>query len=113
MDMSDRERLLLQVCKWAEEGHFRPDFFDWIAENYHVYIEFERRALQIANRRQHYSARTIMEVIRHDTVIGQLSGEWKINDHATPDCARLFMLLHPEHTGLFEFRRRLAVQGSV
>jgi len=90
------------------ESKFRPDFKAWLSENPHVFAEFERRALQVAARRDHYSARTIMEVIRHDTVIGELSGSWKINNNAAPDCARLFALLHPQHAGLFEFREHKA-----
>lgn len=87
---------------------FRRDFIPWMRENGYVFSEFERRALQVARRRDHYSARTIMEVIRHDTVIGELTGPWKINNVVIPDCARLFALLHPQHAGLFEFREHKA-----
>lgn len=87
---------------------FRPDFIDWLQENPHVFAEVERRSLEVAKRRRHYSMRTIFEVIRHDTAIGQLAGEWKINNNAAPDCARLFSLMHPEHAGLFEFREHKA-----
>lgn len=52
--------------------------------------------------------RTIFEVIRHDTAIGELRGEFKINNNAAPDCARLFALLHPQHSCLFEFREHKA-----
>lgn len=87
---------------------FRSDFIDWLRDNRHVFAEVERRALQVAARRDHYSMRTIFEVIRHDTAIGELRGEWKINNNAAPDCARLFALLHPKHAGLFEFREHKA-----
>ena len=93
---------------WLYPADFRPDFRVWLAENHHVFAEFERRALQVAARRDHYSARTIMEVIRHDSVIGELSGSWKINGNFVPDCARLFALLHPQHASLFEFREHKA-----
>lgn len=92
----------------ANGDQFRADFCAWLRDNGHVFAEFERRALQVAAKRDHYSARTIMEVIRHDTVIGQLSGTFKINNNAAPDCARLFALLHPQHSGLFEFREHKA-----
>jgi hypothetical protein len=87
---------------------FRPDFISWLRENGHVFSEVERRALQVASYRNHYSMRTIFETVRHDTVIGELRGEWKINNNAAPDCARLFALLHPKHAGLFEFREHKA-----
>lgn len=87
---------------------FRGDFYGWLSENQHVFDEFERRSLRVAERRSHYSARTIMEVIRHDSVIGELVGAWKINNNAAPDCARLFAHLHPRHAGLFAFREHRA-----
>jgi hypothetical protein len=79
-----------------------------LRDNGHVFAEIERRALQVASRRSHYSMRTIIEVIRHDTAIGELRGEFKVNNNAAPDCARLFALLHPQHAGLFEFREHKA-----
>ena len=90
----------------SHADRFRPAFLAWLEANPHVYDEFEARALQVARVRRHYGARTIMEVIRHDTVVGNLTGEWKIDNSVIPDCARLFALLHPEYAGLFEFRGR-------
>jgi hypothetical protein len=87
------------------QGDYRDDFIPWLQENAHVFIEFQRRALQVSRFRDHYSARTIVEVMRHESTIGQLSGDYKINDHATPDMARLFVGLNPDHADLFEFRR--------
>lgn len=87
-------------------GAFRLDFINWLHDNSHVFAEVERRALQVAARRDHYSMRTIFETVRHDTVIGELHGDWKINNNAAPDCARLFALLHPQHSGLFAFREQ-------
>lgn len=87
---------------------FRPGFVEWLEENEHVYREFERRALQVAGFRDHYGARTIIEVMRHETAIRQLGDEYKLNDHMTPDLARLFSMCNPNHASLFEFRTRKA-----
>lgn len=87
---------------------FRKDFISWLRDNRHVYREFERRAIQVAGFRDHYGARTIIEVMRHETAIRQLGDEYKLNDHYTPDLARLFSLCNPSHAGLFEFRSRKA-----
>lgn len=84
---------------------FRPDFPEWMQQNAHIYVEFERRALQVAQHRIHYSARTIVEVMRHDSAIGQLTGEFKINGNYVPDMATLFAQLNPQYGDLFEFRR--------
>ena len=54
---------------------------------------------------KHYSARTIVHVLRHHSAVAEVDGEgWKINDHHSPYFARLFDLVHPEHVGLWEFR---------
>lgn len=89
---------------------FRPDFYSWLTANYHVFEYFEKSAIKVWEHGfTHYSARTIVEVMRHRSNIREIgNGEWKLNDNKTPDMARLYMLLHPEHIGLFEFRVRKA-----
>lgn len=85
--------------------HFRPDFAGWLAENWHIYQEFERRALQVARFRKHYSARTIVEVMRHDSLISERDGEFKINGNYVPDMAALAMAMNAGLFGFFETRR--------
>ena len=80
------------------------DFFEWLADNHHIWEAFEREALRTAQKRKHYSAKTIVEFLRHHTLITETSGEWKINNYATSHLARLFMQSHPEHKGFFETR---------
>lgn len=88
---------------------FRKDFYDWINSNFHVFEYFEQCAVKVWEAGfTHYSARTIVEVMRHRSNVREIIGEYKLNDHRTPDMARLYMLLHPEHLGLFEFRERKA-----
>ncbi len=83
---------------------FTPDFGDWLTENMPIYREFERQARMIASRRDRYSARTIAEVIRHNSLLAEQGGPWKINNNRIPDMARLFSALHPEHEGFFQLR---------
>lgn len=92
------------LFKIASGEEFRPDFCNWLSHNLPIYAEFERQALLIAARRDRYSARTIIEVIRHNSTIAEVSGAWKINNNRTPDMARLFSLSHPEHEGFFQLR---------
>ena len=87
---------------------FRPDFLAYLIENRHVYEAFEREALRIASRRDRYSARTIVEVLRHNSALTEASGGFKLNDSWTPYLARLFALLNPDHKDLFEFREAKA-----
>lgn len=84
---------------------FRVGFAQWLADNGHVWIAFEREANRVWSRgRRHYSARTIVEVLRHETALADTGQDWKINDHNTPDLARLYRLTYPERAGLFETR---------
>lgn len=83
---------------------FRNDFPGWLASNQPIYAEFERQARLIASRRNHYSARTIAEVIRHNSQLSEVGGEWKINNNRIPDMARLFSLRNPQHSQLFQLR---------
>jgi hypothetical protein len=89
---------------------FRADFYEWLQENFHVFEYFEQSANKVWDSGfKHYSARTIVEVMRHRTNIREIGdGTWKLNDKRTPDMSRLFSLLHPEKEGLFELRRRTA-----
>ena len=85
---------------------FPADFRAYLPENLHVFDAFEREALKVIARGfRHYSARTIVHVLRHHSAVAEVDGKgWKINDHHSPYFARLFDLVHPEHVGLWEFR---------
>jgi hypothetical protein len=86
--------------------HFSEDFGEWIEENVHIWKAFEREALEIHSRGQkHYSARTIVEFLRHHSAIRERGGMWKINNDCVPYLARLFVFLYPEANNLFEFRK--------
>jgi hypothetical protein len=106
-DLADfsRQYTALVFCD-AKPEKFRPDFREWLVGNWAVYQEFERRALRLwHSHRRHYGARCIWETIRYDTAVGELpKGEFKLNNVFAPDCARLFMLLNPRCSGIFETR---------
>lgn len=84
---------------------FRPDFASWLAENRHVWIAFEREAGKVWNRgRRHYSARTLVEYLRHETALTDAGADFKINGNVVPDLARLYRLRYPDRSDLFELR---------
>lgn len=99
---------------WMAQMHqesFTDDFLAYLPENLHVYEAFALEALKVKTRGfKHYSARTIVEVLRHHSALMETSGQWKLNDHHTPYLARLFDLMHPEHAGLWEFREAKAAK---
>ena len=53
-----------------------------------------------------HSAYTIVEYLRHDTLLRQVQAHsmLKINNNLTASMARLFGCMHPKHKGLFEYR---------
>lgn len=90
----------------SNPDHFSDEFTEWIEENTHIWKAFESEALRVLQLgREHYSARTIVEFLRHHSAIRERGGAWKINDHSVPYLARLFVLLYPEAHRLFEFRK--------
>lgn len=86
---------------------FRCDVYQWLlaSENVDVWRRFEDAAnVKWLNKRKHYSARTIGEVLRHETLSADSSADFKINDHTWPVLARLWTYLYPERAGFFELR---------
>lgn len=89
----------------ANASMLRNGFAAWLSENGHVWRRFEQEADEVWNRgRRHYSARTIVEVLRHESALREKDPVFKLNDHKTPDMARLYRLLHPQRADLFETR---------
>lgn len=90
---------------------FTPEFLAYLPDNLHVYTAFEREALRIVARGfAHYSARTILHVLRHHSALEEdAGGQWKLNNNVSPYLARLFALDHPAHEDLFEYREAKAV----
>lgn len=86
---------------------FRADFGTWLEANMGLWelFEMEASSVWIAGRR-HYSARTIIEWMRHQTAAREKGGEFKINGNFVPDLARLYVLMWPERAKLFELRGR-------
>jgi hypothetical protein len=84
---------------------FSISFMMWLPLNPDVWQMFCDEAVAIHRRGfKHYSARTIIQVLRHHSSLRDSNGPWKLNDHHTPYLARLFDLTHPERSGLWEYR---------
>lgn len=84
---------------------FRSDFLMWLANNASIWIAFEQESSKIwARGRRHYSARTIIEIIRHESTLCEVRSDFKINNDSAPDMARLYGLMHPDRVGFFETR---------
>jgi hypothetical protein len=93
---------------------FSDSFVDWFPDNIHVWDAFVDEAFAIIDVGfKHYSARTIVHVLRHHSAIKENGSGWKINDHHSPYLARLFALIFPQHANLFEYRTTKSVDNKT
>lgn len=84
---------------------FSIEFIEWLPNNFHVWEAFCEHAMKVRNRGfKHYSARTIVHVLRHHSAIHEKDGAWKVNNNHSPYLARLFDLVYPDCAGMWEYR---------
>jgi hypothetical protein len=89
----------------THKDKFCDEFINWLPDNEHVWEAFTNEAVKIQKKGfKHYSARTIVHVLRHHSVVSENGSEWKINNNHSPYLARLFDLVYPHRAGLFEYR---------
>jgi len=101
--MNDQEKTQLRGLCFAHSEHFRSGFLSYLNENWHLWEGFSQRAFQMVKTgRSHYSAKTIIQVLRFHTDLTEVNSEFKVNDKWAADFGRLFMLRHPEHKGFFK-----------
>ena len=96
---------ILRLIKTNPQG-FREDFAPWIGANLHIWTRFELEANRTWDRgRRRYSARTLIEFIRHETSMNEgPDAFYKINNSFVPDISRLYGMLYPERVDFFECR---------
>lgn len=87
-----------------DRGEFKGWLKGYLLTNFHIWHAFRLQAKWLMRRRKHYSARTIIENIRHQSVLMEKEGSFKINNNVAPQFARLFMALYPEAEGFFSKR---------
>ena len=91
--VSEQGLLLAMVLKDQSEVRpvYRPGFYIWLRDNYVIWQRFAYECEKVRSTgRQHYSARTVIEYIRHETALRE-AGEVKLNNNAAPSMARLYM----------------------
>jgi hypothetical protein len=89
----------------AHQDQFPAEFLLWFPDNQHIWVAFVSEASKVINAGfKHYSARTIIHVLRHHSALIERGSEWKINNNISPYLARLFALCYPQHKDLFEYR---------
>ena len=101
---TDDPIVIVQIAE-QHVDQLKPEFIEWLKSNAHVWIAFEREALEVVRCGfKHYSARTILHFLRHHTALKQNGEGWKLNNNHSPYLARLFNIVHPQHASLFELR---------
>jgi hypothetical protein len=94
----------LEVMK-QHQDQFPDRFVEWLPFNPEVWQRFCAEAIAVHQRGfKHYSARTIIHILRHHSSVRETTGPWKLCDHHSPYLARLFDLTHPERAGLWTFK---------
>jgi hypothetical protein len=103
-----------QLIVFQNNDQFPNDFSDWLEQNFRFWTRFVQEADKIRARgRTHYSSRTIVEVLRHESAVSDSDPDYKINDHSTPSLARLYMLVTPGAEGFFETRVLAKQRGGM
>ncbi len=92
---------------------FSNEFIKWFPDNMHVWHAFVIETIKVQQKGfKHYSARTIIHVLRHHSAVSENGSQWKINNNYSPYLARLYDLVYPKKSGLFEYRKIKQIQND-
>jgi len=67
---------------------------------------FLNQAHQVLRKRNHYGANTIIEVLRHHSLLEDDSEDYKISNDIAPVLSRLSMQMFPALDGFFKLKPR-------
>lgn len=117
----DRAQILrAMVIIESQAKLFRPDFGRWLKSNWHIYKRFDEEAQRVWDSgRRSYSARTLIEYIRHDTFVREVSASpmqaYKVNNSYVPDLGRIYGLMNDGREDFFECRvmRHTTIRTSI
>lgn len=111
-EIDDDQKMLLAIVLEDKLMNYRPGFYHWLLHNYEIWKRFVAEADKLrALGRPHYSARTIIEYLRHETMLRD-GTEYKVNNNAAPSLARLYMAVRG-CPGFFELREPCAAFSPV
>ena len=90
----------------ANGDYTEEKFEQYDKEHPYIYAGFVRYTMQVAKKRDYFSAKAVFHRMRWDTAIGEAGADYKLNDGWISHYARKFMKDHPEYDGFFETRKR-------
>ena len=109
-NLFDKSRKTEAIAIASGGDDYSACFQKWIQDNWPIYLRFERLAFVAVQRKfKHYSSKTIVDHLRWNSDMREQNSEFKINNSRTPDLARLFEAMNPNHVGFFRSRIRKAV----
>jgi len=90
------EIIPIEDLRKLDKDKYPEGFFHWLQYNEHIWLQFERHARTMADKRDRYSARTIIEVMRWNSDLREKQGKplFKLSNNMTPGLARLWMAKH-------------------
>jgi hypothetical protein len=89
---------------YSRRCHLTYDQIEMLVKSPEVVNRFFHEAHKIAEKRTHYSARTIIEVLRHYSALEDCDKSFKINNVIATSLSRLSMEMFPRLNGFFETR---------
>lgn len=106
--MNTAQRKFLAHVLDSYPGEFSRAFPLWMEDNFHVWQRFARECDLLREcGRDHYSARTVIEVLRHETQLRECGSDYKISNDFIPDLARLYQFTR-HCDGFFTLKERAA-----
>ena len=87
------------------ENVFSEKFIKWLPNNLHIWKSFVDEAEKVRKKGfKKYSTRTLVCFLRHHSTLYEVGGTWKIDNDVSPYLARLYDLVYPEKSGMWEYR---------
>jgi hypothetical protein len=100
---SEEEKKAL-IDKYSRLSNLRYDQIKRLENSPALVHRFFQEAHKVAEKRNHYSARTIIEFLRHSSALEDGDVTFKINDHIAAPLARISMEMFPRLNNFFEIR---------
>lgn len=102
-----QDKTMEHLLKIIEDNRdqFSNEFIEWLPKNEHVWRAFVKETNKVISVGfKHYSARTIIHVLRHHSALVENGTPWKISNNSSPYLARLFALAYPDFAGIFHYK---------
>lgn len=90
----------------AYPDQFKDGYADWLWDNLAIQRTFDAEAVGVVNAgRDHYSPYTIVEYLRHWTLLHDAHSGYKVDQNWGSSMARMFVHMNPQYADLFRTKR--------